>query len=65
MNVLEISTVLLLLASVFSIINLRILKLPQTIGLMVLAIMLSVCVLVTGLIVPSFLDAVTSLTQRF
>ncbi|MDG2492370.1 MAG: sodium:proton antiporter [Flavobacteriaceae bacterium] len=65
MNVLEISTVLLLLASVFSIINLRILKLPQTIGLMVLAIMLSVCVLVTGLIVPSFLDAVTSLTKRF
>lgn len=65
MNVLEISTVLLLLASIFSIINLRILKLPQTIGLMVLAIMLSVCVLVTGLIVPSFLDAVTSLTQRF
>ena len=65
MNVLEISTVLLLLASVFSIINLRILKLPQTIGLMVLAIMLSVCVLATGLIVPSFLDAVTSLTQRF
>jgi len=65
MNVLEISTVLLLLASVFSIINLRILKLPQTIGLMVLAIMLSVCVLVIGLIVPSFLDAVTSLTQRF
>ena len=65
MNVLEISTVLLLLASVFSIINLRILKLPQTIGLMVLAVMLSVCVLVTGLIVPSFLDAVNSLNQRF
>lgn len=65
MDVLELSTVLLLLASVFSIINLRILKLPQTIGLMVLAIILSIFVLITGLIFPSFLEAMTSLTQRF
>jgi CPA1 family monovalent cation:H+ antiporter len=65
MDVLELSTVLLLLASVFSIINLRVLKLPQTIGLMVLAIILSIFVLITGLIFPSFLEAVTSLTQRF
>ena len=64
MDVLELSTVLLLLASVFSIINLRILKLPQTIGLMVLAIILSIFVLITGLIFPSFLEAMTSLTQR-
>jgi len=65
MDVLELSTVLLLLASVFSIINLRVLKLPQTIGLMVLAIILSIFVLITGLIFPSFLEAMTSLTQRF
>ena len=65
MDVLELSTVLLLLASFFSIINLRVLKLPQTIGLMVLAIILSVFVLITGLIFPSFLEAVTSLTERF
>jgi CPA1 family monovalent cation:H+ antiporter len=65
MDVLELSTVLLLLASIFSIINLRILKLPQTIGLMVLAIILSIFVLITGLIFPSFLEAMTSLTQRF
>ena len=65
MDVLELSTVLLLLASFFSIINLRVLKLPQTIGLMVLAFILSVFVLITGLIFPSFLEAVTSLTERF
>jgi CPA1 family monovalent cation:H+ antiporter len=65
MDVLELSTVLLLLASFFSIINLRVLKLPQTIGLMVLAIILSVFVLITGLMFPSFLEAVTSLTERF
>jgi len=65
MNLLELSTVLLLLASVFSIINVRILKLPQTIGLMVLAIVLSLGVLVIGLIAPDFLSLATSLTQQF
>ena len=65
MNFLELATFLLLLASVFSIINLRILKLPQTIGLMVLAIVLSLVVLVTGLIIPDFLSFATSLTQEF
>ena len=65
MNFLELATLLLLLASVFSIINLRILKLPQTIGLMVLAIVLSLVVLVTGLIIPDFLSFATSLTKEF
>ena len=54
MNLLELSTLLLSLASVFSIINLRILKLPQTIGLMVLAIVLSLIIMIAGLVLPSF-----------
>ena len=65
MDILELSTVLLLLASVFSIINLRFLKLPQTIGLMILAIALSCVVLVVGLIFPEFLEAASSLTKQF
>ena len=65
MNLLELSALLLLLASVFSIINLRILKLPQTIWLMVLAIFLSLGVLIIGLIVPDFLSFATSLTEEF
>ena len=65
MNFLELSTLLLLLASLFSIINLRILKLPQTIGLMVLAISLSLGVLLIGLIFPDFLNYATSLTKDF
>ena len=65
MDVLELSTVLLLLASFFSIINLRILKLPQTIGLMILAICLSLIVLIIGIISPPFLESVTSLTDQF
>ena len=65
MNFLEITTILLLLASFFSIINLRILKLPQTIGLMILAILLSIFVLIVGTIFPSFLEDATSLTKSF
>ena len=65
MDILELSTVLLLLASVFSVINLRFLKLPQTIGLMILAIALSFVVLIVGLIFPEFLEAASSLTKQF
>ncbi len=65
MNFLELATVLLLLASIFSIINLRLLKLPKTIGLMVLAIVLSAVVLFAGLIEPDLLKFATSLTEEF
>ena len=65
MNFLELATVLLLLASIFSIINLRLLKLPQTIGLMVLAIVLSAVVLFAGLIEPDLLKFATSVTEEF
>ena len=65
MGVLELSTVLLLLASFFSIINLRILKLPQTIGLMVLAIALSIFILAIGLVFPSILDSVSNIVKSF
>ena len=65
MNFLELATVLLLLASIFSIINLRLLKLPQTICLMVLAIVLSAVVLFAGLIEPDLLKFATSLTEEF
>ncbi len=65
MEILELTTLLLILASIFSLINLRILKLPTTIGLMVLAIALSVIVLGIGLVFPSFLEAATSMTKKF
>ena len=65
MNVLELTAILLLLASLFSIINLRLLKLPQTIGLMILAIGLSIVILIIGLIFPKFLASVTELNNSF
>ena len=65
MENLELTTLLLILASAFSLINLRLLKLPMTIGLMILAIALSLAVLGIGLIFPSFLEGATSLTKEF
>ena len=65
MELLELSTFLISLAAIFSMINLRILKLPLTIGLMVLAIALSAIVLIVGIISPEFLSIATSLTQQF
>ncbi|MGB2398501.1 MAG: cation:proton antiporter [Flavobacteriaceae bacterium] len=65
MDILELTTLLLVLASAFSLINLRILKLPTTIGLMILAIVLSVVILAIGLVFPPFLEQATSITQKF
>lgn len=65
MEVLELTTFLLVLASAFSLINLRILKLPMTIGLMILAIALSIVVLGIGVVYPPFLAEATSITQKF
>ena len=64
-SVLELATILLSLASVFSLINLRFLKLPQTIGLMILAIALSVSILILGWIFPDILNTVVFMTEQF
>jgi len=65
MNILELTGTLLILASIFSIINLRLLKLPQTIGLMILAIGLSIAILIIGLIFPKFLESVIVMNNSF
>jgi CPA1 family monovalent cation:H+ antiporter len=65
MAILELSTILLCLASIFSLINIRLLKLPQTIGLMVLALMLSVAVTVIGAVFPFVFETVNEITKEF
>ena len=65
MDILELTTILLSLASVFSIINLRLLKLPQTIGLMILALILSIIVTVVGIVFPNVFETVAQLTKEF
>ena len=65
MGILELSTILLTLASIFSLINIRILKLPQTIGLMILALCLSIITTILGAIFPNFLQSVIEITKKF
>ena len=64
-DILELSTILLILASFFSIINIRLLKLPMTIGLMILAIVVSIIVLILGFFFPSFMDLAYTITESF
>ena len=65
LDALELSTILLCLASVFSLINLRLLKLPQTIGLMVLALALSLSILILGFIYPKIFNLALFITTEF
>lgn len=65
MGVLELSTILLTLASIFTLINIRWLKLPQTIGLMILALSLSLIVTLVGVVFPQFFRAVIEVTGAF
>ena len=65
LDILELSALLLILASFFSIINLRVLKLPMTIGLMIMAIALSIVVLILGFFFPTFMELAYSITVSF
>ena len=65
MDILELTTILLSLASIFSIINLRLLKMPQTIGLMILALILSILVTVVGIVFPNVFETVSQITKEF
>ena len=65
MDILELTTILLSLASVFSIIHLRLLKMPQTIGLMILALILSILVTAVGIVFPNVFETVSQLTKEF
>ena len=65
MGILELSTILITLAAVFTLINMRLLKLPQTIGLMILALCLSVIVTIVGVVFPQVFETVTAITREF
>ncbi len=56
MDVLTIITLLIFLATVFTFINVSYLKLPSTIGLMVLALILSIVVVLVGFVAPGVVE---------
>ncbi len=65
MNTLDIITILLFLASFFTLFNERFLKISPTIGLMIQAFALSVMLLLSGLIFPSFEKEVEQIVRGF
>jgi len=65
MGILELTTILMSLAALFSLINLRLLKLPQTIGLMILALSLSIIITMVGAVYPQVFKTVTEITKEF
>lgn len=65
MKILELTTILISLAAFFSLVNIRLLKLPTTIGLMVLALLLAVCIMGIGLVIPSVYETVQTITVEY
>lgn len=65
MGILELSTILITLAAIFTLINIRLLKLPQTIGLMILALCSSIIVTIVGIIFPQIFETVAEVTKEF
>jgi len=56
-------SILIIIATVFAYINARFLKLPSTIGIMVIAMIFSVCLVIIGRIDPDPLDRVYGLIR--
>jgi CPA1 family monovalent cation:H+ antiporter len=65
MGVLDLITLLIFLAAVFTFINVNYLKLPSTIGLMIIALVLSVLILLSGYIFPEITDLAISIVSEF
>jgi CPA1 family monovalent cation:H+ antiporter len=65
MKILELSTILISLAAFFSLVNIRLLKLPTTIGLMVLALVMSLSIMGIGLVFPSIFDTVRLISKEY
>ncbi|MCB0562454.1 MAG: sodium:proton antiporter, partial [Phaeodactylibacter sp.] len=64
MDFFAIITILIVLSAIFGYINVRFLKLPTTIGLMVISIIFSMLVLLLGQFFPSVLEWESSLIRQ-
>lgn len=65
MSILDLTTLLIFLAAVFTLINITVLKLPSTIGLMAIALMMSVVILLLGMVFPSVTHAAELVIEDF
>ncbi|MBV6640974.1 MAG: sodium:proton antiporter [Cyclobacteriaceae bacterium] len=65
MSILDLITLLIFLAAAFTLINITVLKLPSTIGLMAIALMMSVAILALGFIFPSVTSGAEHIIEEF
>lgn len=65
MSILDLITLLIFLAAAFTLINITVLKLPSTIGLMAIALMMSVVILLLGMIFPSIVEGAEHIIEEF
>ncbi|MES1223663.1 MAG: cation:proton antiporter, partial [Bacteroidota bacterium] len=56
MSLFTIITILVVITALFAYLNARILKLPETIGMMIISILFSLMLIVTGLMFPGVSD---------
>jgi monovalent cation:H+ antiporter, CPA1 family len=65
MSILDLITLLIFLAAAFTLINITVLKLPSTIGLMAIALMMSVAILALGFFYPGITEAAEHIVSEF
>lgn len=65
MSILDLVTLLIFMAAAFTLINITVLKLPTTIGLMAIAMIMSIFILAMGFIFPSVKDAAEHIVTEF
>ena len=65
MGVIDLITLLIVLSAAFTLLNILVLKLPSTIGLMSIALASSCLVLLVGLVFPEFAEGATHLIAEF
>lgn len=65
MSILELITLLIFMAAAFTLINITVLKLPSTIGLMFIALVMSLTILVLGQFVPSVTEGAEHIIAEF
>lgn len=65
MSILELITLLIFMAAAFTLINITVLKLPSTIGLMFIALVMSISILVLGQFFPSITEGAEHIIAEF
>jgi len=65
MSILDLMTLLIFLAAVFTLINITLLKLPSTIGLMAIALASSAVILILGYLVPPIMEGAGHIIEEF